>query len=382
MFGHAEHSHAAEIVGAERSITSLAELASIVRAASSALGRSPNPHAIWANAAQLLEGNAKAYVGSEEQLIAGIQPSHHGPEAWSPAFIDSIVQTLRRARDLRALAACISDSPCPAAFICGSMSYGPFYRVRTKTDGSASDVDLLLVTRSMSDVTRILLDISSLYFLSPTDLEQAIDAATMAAKYAEVPDYEFHTKVRCWRTVADAAIEHTPGIAPAYALSLHFVTPIGLRSATRIGSAPFVSIRCGVPDGFRTGGHTMNIAVSFTGSPLVNSRQISPWRLGLYREEHQPLAVVGDSLYIGRFASRLSPCTDILWTDRAVEDVLNRFQRRISERLQAERSLPIRQPRFVWLAHPRSRRFAPHVVRRLRSLDAIELQRSAFAAPR
>ncbi|MFL9655145.1 hypothetical protein ACJ7VE_15685 [Streptomyces sp. PB17] len=343
--------------------------------------------ALTRKAAEVLYSQAPSFAHQETRLIQQLGAGG-GREADAPRgspFLGVVVETLRRVRDLRELDAVLDRKICLAAFLCGSMSYGAFYAIRPGFDCQVSDIDLMIVIRSASDIVSALEAMGELSYTGHAELRQARTAAHIFASEPGFADVEFHTKIMCWSgnrsrrpgTAARPLSLVGPEEERPYQMSLHFITLAGCVRALTLSGSPHMSVRCGLPKRQRDD-WSGNIAVALNGSFLRSPRQISSWRSVLYRETHPSLFIARGDLYVGRFVSRLSPRAEFLWARSDVVHMLQEFQQWMQERLALEVSRGGGR-RAVALSHVRAGRFAPHVAKELEQCASTQIVRSPFS---
>jgi hypothetical protein len=317
----------------------------------------------------------------EESLRPGVFLQHYRRHGFDrvaadgrrlPTPYEALVETLRRRRDAYILRAALRETPTTGLLV-GSTHYGAYQNVRGRGgDERASDLDCLIVMRDSRCLDQILPALAELPGVAGADLEQLRKRARLFTSRYDDGQTMLSHKITLWSPGAqDPIMDGLAGLGDKYdyELSLHFVTDEVL-SYLLVDSVPRIERDaaggCRTVQIYRnTMPRRIELQRSFDGRAYQMDRTVEPVDLGYVRVSRVYYIDPLGSYYPGFVQSMLVPHPELLWDELDIQPRVERFHRKLAERLRREREDDRHTLRLMSFAHPRREVFAPRVIRQL-----------------
>lgn len=292
-----------------------------------------------------------------------------------PRPFETLVETVRRYRDLNALRRVLSNVPT-AGILGGSVNYGRFFTVRgSREHEPASDLDLMVVLPHYGLLDR---SISALRDVTAVAREDVLAMAARARAFAEneLDDGRtvFAHKVTMWADRQDPVMAWAPNPG-TYQLDLRFASLDALDWLLVADTPKLNEGSAGrgrsVMEFCPLGSSAENHQRSFSGRNLRSAQESRELPDGLLRssrvytfdgdDEHYYPGVL-QNIVLPRFAQR--------WESVPINGRLEAFRWKVIERLRYERRRRPYELLRMSHAHTRSENFAPFVLRAVDGADS------------
>jgi hypothetical protein len=299
--------------------------------------------------------------------LPAYQPAQKGQRR-RPTPFEAVVETARRLRDLNTLEIAL-QAVTVAALIGGSTSYGRFYNVVGANAGKPSDIDLLIVIDSYSNLPSFCSALSSVSAVSDNSLADLSSRAATFLSEGISQQFDpvlFSGKVNLWHTDSDPIFDGSD-LDAHYDLSIHVASRtvmegMILREAPRISLSELGPTRM-ISDFSGSLPSRQDHQRSFGGRNLRLDLEATPIGGSFVRSSHLFYIDDRDRFYPGMFQNLVLPQFDVRWGARELRRNVEAFRWKMVERLRYERQVRPHDYLRLSLAHTRSEVFAPHIIR-------------------
>ncbi len=310
------------------------------------------------------------YFDSRFTALPEYQPGGTGARRRRPTPFEAVVETARRLRDLNTLEDSLRGTDC-GALLGGSCSYGRFFNIVGQSEGSASDLDLLIVASDNDALREIVLSALAGF---------ALDTSAVASSKARLRDYldystptksefvVFSHKVPLWTRNDDPLLADI-NIDASYNLSLHLMPQL-VADQIMLADVPLITTASAgseryVTDFRETPAARTDHQRSFSGKNIR-----IPLREDGFRDSYARRTVAfkigdGDQYFPGMFQNLILPLFDVRWGPTSFRRSVDTFRWKMVERLRYERRIRSNDLLRISLSHTRRAVFAPHVIRGL-----------------
>lgn len=261
------------------------------------------------------------YFDSRFTALPEYQPGGTGARRRRPTPFEAVVETARRLRDLNTLEDSLRGTDC-GALLGGSCSYGRFFNIVGQSEGSASDLDLLIVAPDNDALREIVLSALAGF---------ALDTSAVASSKARLRDYldystptksefvVFSHKVPLWTRNDDPLLADI-NIDASYNLSLHLMPQL-VADQIMLADVPLITTASAgseryVTDFRETPAARTDHQRSFSGKNIR-----IPLREDGFRDSYARRTVAfkigdGDQYFPGMFQNLILPLFDVRWVRR------------------------------------------------------------------